>query len=127
MTDARGAEAVLTDGRARPTAGGVDAPTCAGSPTTSSTSSTTAQLAESGRAMQAVADRAGRGPGDRALRAGRRRVGGARGLTEPVAGRLFAGTSGFAYPGWAPRFYPAGLAADRLPGAITRHGWPRSS
>jgi uncharacterized protein YecE (DUF72 family) len=26
-----------------------------------------------------------------------------------VAGRLFAGTSGFAYPGWVPRFYPSGL------------------
>lgn len=24
-------------------------------------------------------------------------------------GHLYAGTSGFAYPGWAPRFYPAGL------------------
>jgi uncharacterized protein YecE (DUF72 family) len=30
-------------------------------------------------------------------------------------GRLFAGTSGFAYPGWAARFYPPGLAdRDRL-------------
>lgn len=29
-----------------------------------------------------------------------------------MAGRLFAGTSGFAYPGWVPRFYPAGLRAD---------------
>jgi uncharacterized protein YecE (DUF72 family) len=28
-----------------------------------------------------------------------------------VPGRLFAGTSGFAYPGWSPRFYPAGLRA----------------
>ncbi len=28
---------------------------------------------------------------------------------------MFAGTSGFSYAGWAPRFYPAGLrAADRL-------------
>ena len=28
---------------------------------------------------------------------------------------MFAGTSGFAYAGWSPRFYPAGLrAADRL-------------
>ena len=25
-------------------------------------------------------------------------------------GRLLVGTSGFAYPGWAPRFYPTGLA-----------------
>jgi len=31
-------------------------------------------------------------------------------------GRLYAGTSGFAYPDWAPRFYPAGSrAADLLP------------
>jgi uncharacterized protein YecE (DUF72 family) len=33
-----------------------------------------------------------------------------------VAGRLFVGTSGFSYAGWAPRFYPAGSrAADLLP------------
>jgi uncharacterized protein YecE (DUF72 family) len=31
-----------------------------------------------------------------------------------VAGRLVVGTSGFAYPGWAPRFYPTGLKADGL-------------
>lgn len=31
-----------------------------------------------------------------------------------MTGRLFAGTSGFAYPGWSPRFYPAGLAASGL-------------
>jgi uncharacterized protein YecE (DUF72 family) len=31
-------------------------------------------------------------------------------------GRLYAGTSGFAYPGWAPRFYPPGLrSGDLLP------------
>ena len=30
----------------------------------------------------------------------------------PTAGRLCVGTSGFAYPGWSPRFYPAGLKAD---------------
>ena len=29
-----------------------------------------------------------------------------------VRGRLSVGTSGFAYPGWSPRFYPAGLRAD---------------
>jgi uncharacterized protein YecE (DUF72 family) len=29
-------------------------------------------------------------------------------------GTLYAGTSGFAYPDWAPRFYPAGVARDRL-------------
>ena len=28
-----------------------------------------------------------------------------------MAGRLFVGTSGFSYAGWAPRFYPAGLRA----------------
>jgi Uncharacterized conserved protein len=27
-----------------------------------------------------------------------------------VSGRLFAGTSGFSYSGWTPRFYPSGLA-----------------
>ena len=30
----------------------------------------------------------------------------------PPRGRLSVGTSGFAYPGWSPRFYPAGLKAD---------------
>jgi len=29
-------------------------------------------------------------------------------------GRLYAGTSGFAYPGWSPRFYPAGLRSSGL-------------
>jgi uncharacterized protein YecE (DUF72 family) len=29
-------------------------------------------------------------------------------------GRLYAGTSGFAYPAWSPRFYPAGLRGDGL-------------
>ncbi|HYO43651.1 MAG TPA: DUF72 domain-containing protein [Candidatus Limnocylindrales bacterium] len=29
-------------------------------------------------------------------------------------GRLYAGTSGFAYPGWAPRFYPASLRGPQL-------------
>ncbi len=29
-----------------------------------------------------------------------------------MPGRLYVGTSGFAYPGWAPRFYPAGLRGD---------------
>lgn len=40
-----------------------------------------------------------------------------------MTGRLYVGTSGFAYPEWAPRFYPAGTKAagllgfyaDRLP------------
>jgi uncharacterized protein YecE (DUF72 family) len=31
-----------------------------------------------------------------------------------VTGRLFVGTSGFAYPAWAPRFYPAGLRSGDL-------------
>ncbi|MBA2374334.1 MAG: DUF72 domain-containing protein [Chloroflexi bacterium] len=31
-----------------------------------------------------------------------------------MTGRLHVGTSGFAYPGWAPRFYPAGLRGDGL-------------
>jgi uncharacterized protein YecE (DUF72 family) len=33
---------------------------------------------------------------------------------QPSPGRLFAGTSGFAYPGWIPRFYPPGLRGDAL-------------
>ncbi len=28
-----------------------------------------------------------------------------------MPGHLYAGTSGFAYPGWVPRFYPKGVAA----------------
>jgi uncharacterized protein YecE (DUF72 family) len=31
-----------------------------------------------------------------------------------VSGRLRTGTSGFAYPAWAPRFYPAGTRGDGL-------------
>jgi uncharacterized protein YecE (DUF72 family) len=31
-----------------------------------------------------------------------------------VRGRLRVGTSGFAYPAWAPRFYPAGLPPSRF-------------
>jgi uncharacterized protein YecE (DUF72 family) len=31
-----------------------------------------------------------------------------------VSGRLYVGTSGFGYPAWAPRFYPAGARGDRL-------------
>jgi uncharacterized protein YecE (DUF72 family) len=31
-----------------------------------------------------------------------------------LKGRLYVGTSGFSYPDWAPRFYPAGLRGDRL-------------
>ena len=33
-----------------------------------------------------------------------------------MPGRLHVGTSGFAYAGWAPRFYPAGLPSGRLLG-----------
>jgi uncharacterized protein YecE (DUF72 family) len=33
-----------------------------------------------------------------------------------VPGRLRLGTSGFAYPGWIPRFYPRGLASTRFLG-----------
>lgn len=38
---------------------------------------------------------------------------------QPIAdpaqpGRLFVGTSGFAYPGWVPRFYPAGTRSGDL-------------
>jgi uncharacterized protein YecE (DUF72 family) len=40
---------------------------------------------------------------------------------EAVTGRLYVGTSGFAYPAWAPRFYPPGLrAADLLPAYAAR-------
>jgi uncharacterized protein YecE (DUF72 family) len=31
-----------------------------------------------------------------------------------VTGRLFAGTSGYSYPDWAPTFYPPGTRADGL-------------
>ena len=31
-----------------------------------------------------------------------------------MAGRLYVGTSGFAYPAWSPRFYPPGLRASGL-------------
>lgn len=31
-----------------------------------------------------------------------------------MRGRLWVGTSGFAYPAWAPRFYQPGLRADQL-------------
>lgn len=33
-----------------------------------------------------------------------------------MVGRLYAGTSGFSYPAWAPRFYPSGLASEELLG-----------
>ena len=31
-----------------------------------------------------------------------------------MTGRLRTGTSGFAYPGWSPRFYPPGVRGDRF-------------
>jgi uncharacterized protein YecE (DUF72 family) len=31
-----------------------------------------------------------------------------------MTGRLYVGTSGFAYPAWSPRFYPSGLRGDEL-------------
>ena len=31
-----------------------------------------------------------------------------------LSGRLYAGTSGFAYPDWAPRFYPTGIRGDAM-------------
>ena len=31
-----------------------------------------------------------------------------------MSGRLYVGTSGFGYPAWAPRFYPAGARGDAL-------------
>jgi uncharacterized protein YecE (DUF72 family) len=31
-----------------------------------------------------------------------------------MSGRLYVGTSGFGYPAWAPRFYPAGARGERL-------------
>lgn len=36
-------------------------------------------------------------------------------------GRLYVGTSGFAYPGWSPLFYPAGLRGDALLPFYARH------
>lgn len=38
-----------------------------------------------------------------------------------MVGRLFAGTSGYSYPGWAPRFYPDGLRAPALLGHYASH------
>jgi uncharacterized protein YecE (DUF72 family) len=35
-------------------------------------------------------------------------------MSERRRGQLYAGTSGFAYPDWTPRFYPPGLRPDRL-------------
>lgn len=36
-------------------------------------------------------------------------------------GRLYVGTSGFAYPGWSPLFYPAGLRGEALLPWYARH------
>lgn len=38
-----------------------------------------------------------------------------------MPGRLRVGTSGFAYPGWVPRFYPQGLASSRFLEHYARH------
>jgi uncharacterized protein YecE (DUF72 family) len=38
-----------------------------------------------------------------------------------LTGRLYAGTSGFAYPAWAPRFYPADLRNDAFLSFYARH------
>ena len=38
-----------------------------------------------------------------------------------MPGRLRVGTSGFSYPAWAPRFYPAGLPSSRLLGHYATH------
>jgi uncharacterized protein YecE (DUF72 family) len=38
-----------------------------------------------------------------------------------VSGRLRTGTSGFAYPAWSPRFYPAGLKGPALLGHYGTH------
>ena len=35
-------------------------------------------------------------------------------LSPATRGRLYVGTSGFAYPDWSPRFYPRGLKGDGL-------------
>ncbi len=35
-------------------------------------------------------------------------------MSDPTPGRAYVGTSGFAYPDWAPRFYPAGVRATQL-------------
>ena len=44
-------------------------------------------------------------------------------MTEPAGsrrGRLLAGTSGFSYPDWIPRFYPAGTRSSGLLAAYAR-------
>lgn len=42
-------------------------------------------------------------------------------MTPHAGGRLYVGTSGFAYPGWSPRFYPPGTrSADLLRFYATR-------
>ena len=65
-----------------------------------------------------------RGPSTRDARPPRpdRAVAPAGGVTV-TAGRLRTGTSGFAYPAWSPRFYPAGLrSADLLRHYASRLG-----
>ena len=101
VTDARGAEAVLTAGRPRPAADRVADPP-----------------PRHRRPLRR---------GDRAGRLSRRSTGRCATSSRPsspsalggatargVTGRLYVGTSGFAYPDWSPRFYPAGLKGDGL-------------
>jgi uncharacterized protein YecE (DUF72 family) len=35
-------------------------------------------------------------------------------MADDGGGRLYVGTSGFAYPAWAPKFYPTGIRGDAL-------------
>ena len=39
------------------------------------------------------------------------------------AGRVYAGTSGFSYPAWAPRFYPPGTRGGALLAALRHSPW----
>jgi uncharacterized protein YecE (DUF72 family) len=52
------------------------------------------------------------------LRPSRHVGGGPRGHS--LSGTLYAGTSGFSYRDWAPRFYPAGIRAAALLGAYAQ-------
>ena len=111
VTDARGAEAALT-------AKGLDTPprrrrgrTSTASSATSSGSIPDADRDAIERGCNGILDELG-------PRRDRRLVLHDRERPEPDAarsrGRLYAGTSGFAYPGWAPRFYPPSLRGPSL-------------
>ena len=108
VTDARGAEATLTQARPGPPARGVaDASRRRGAllprPRRATTTGPRVE-----RAANGILD----GLGRVRPRSTRR----ARWRPPDRPGRVLAGTSGFAYPGWAPRFYPAALkSADLLP------------